>query len=420
MKNKARFYKITAGVSVLVATAMLFVLLATGVFAEDTAVKATNSSVASYEIEDTSPAIYVAQKNANSVVGVITNVEMWSRGNSTATTETYSEGSGVAIADGGYILTNYHVVASGDSYQVLMPSGDKVDATLVGYDSSYDLAVLKVEDESAASTLVPVAIGSVEKMYVGSTVIAIGNPGGETLYNTVTQGVISSLSREVDGGNTSRSVDYIQHDAAINSGNSGGGLFDVNGNLIGINTLKYSGSTYSGSTYEGLGFAIPIDTAYPIAVELIEKGKVERVGIGVSVTEVEGADEASDTETPAGLYVQSLLSGGPAETAGLQVGDYIVAIDDTRVTSTEDLTAVIDEHQAGDVVTLTIVRYTTGDGTDTDGGFTKTATGSNGDNYYTYGGGYSSPFGGYFNYQQPTQNYKAETLTIDVTLALLN
>ena len=415
MKNKARFYKVTAGVSVIVAATMLFVLLTTGVFAEDATAKATNSSVASYEIEDTSPAIYVAQKNASSVVGVITNVEMWTRGSSAATTQTYSEGSGVVIADGGYILTNYHVVASGDSYQVLMPSGDKVDATLVGYDSSYDLAVLKV-DADAAGTLVPVAIGSVEKMYVGSTVVAIGNPGGETLYNTVTQGVISSLSREVDGGNTSRSVDYIQHDAAINSGNSGGGLFDVNGNLIGINTLKYSGSYYTGSTYEGLGFAIPIDTAFPIAVELIENGKVERVGVGVSVTEVGGVDEATDTETPAGLYVQSLLSGGPAETAGIQVGDYIVAINDTRVTTTQDLTSVIDEHQAGDVVTLTIVRYTATD--ESDGGYTKTATGPNG-GYYTFGGGNNTPFGGYFNYEQP-QNYKAETMKIDVTLQILN
>ncbi len=412
MNQKARFYKITAGVSVLVAAAMLFVLLATGVFAENATVKATNSSVATYDVQDTSPAIQVAQKNANSVVGVITNVEMWTRGSNTSATETYSEGSGVVIADGGYILTNYHVVASGDSYQVLMPSGDKVDATLVGYDSSYDLAVLKVSDESVAATLVPVAIGSVEKMYVGSTVIAIGNPGGETLYNTVTQGIISSLSRQVDGGNTSRSVDYIQHDAAINSGNSGGGLFDVNGNLIGINTLKYSGSYYSGSTYEGLGFAIPIDTAYPIAVELIEKGKIERVGIGVSVTEVSGADEATDTETPTGLYVQSLLSGGPAETAGIEVGDYIVAINDTRVSTTQDLTSVIDQHEAGDVVTLTIVRYTASDGSD--GGFTKTANGE----YYTFGGG-NSPFGGYFN-NTPTQNYTAQTMKIDVTLQILN
>ena len=201
MKSRSRFYKITAGLSLVVAASILCVLLATGVFAENegTTAKATNSSVASYAIEDTNPAIYVAQKNANSVVGVITNVKMWDGQSRESSTQTYSEGSGVVIADGGYILTNNHVVSSGDSYQILMPSGDKVDATLVGSDSSYDLAVLKV-DEDSASGLVPVAIGSVEKMYVGSTIIAIGNPGGETLYNTVTSGVISSLSREVDGG----------------------------------------------------------------------------------------------------------------------------------------------------------------------------------------------------------------------------
>lgn len=417
MKSKTRFYKLTAGVAVLLTGAMLVVLLASGVFAEDATVTATNSSAASYEVEDASPAINVAQKNSSSVVGVITNVEMWTRGSSSATTETYSEGSGVVIADGGYILTNYHVVSSGDSYQVLMPSGDKVDAELVGYDSSYDLAVLKV-DEDAASALTPVSIGSVEKMYVGSTVVAIGNPGGETLFNTVTQGIISSLSRDVDGGNTSRSVDYIQHDAAINSGNSGGGLFDVNGNLIGINTLKYAGDGYYSSTYEGLGFAIPVDTAYPIAVELIENGKVERVGIGVSVTEVEGADEATDDETPAGLYVQALSSGGPAEAAGIEVGDYIVAVDDTRVTTTQELTSVIDEHEAGDVVTLTIVRYTASDGSDSDDGFTRTGASTVSD--YDLFGGNNTPFGGYFNYGQPTRSYTAETMEIDVTLQILD
>lgn len=415
MKSRFRFHRITAGVSLVMVASMLCVLLATGVFAEnETAAKATNSSVASYAIEDNNPAIHVAQKNANSVVGVITNVEMW-YGNRETSTQTYSEGSGVVIADGGYILTNYHVVSSGDSFQILMPSGEKVDATLVGSDSSYDLAVLKV-DEEAAKELVPVAIGTVEKMYVGSTVIAIGNPGGETLYNTVTSGVISSLAREVDGGNTSRSVDYIQHDAAINSGNSGGGLFDVNGNLIGINTLKYSGDMYSGGTYEGLGFAIPIDAAYPIAVELIEKGKVERVGLGVGIVEVTGADEATDEETPAGLLVQSLMENGPAELAGLQVGDYIVAIEGTRVTTTEELTSVIDTHKAGDTVTLTVVRYTEADGDDSDG-FTKTSE-LPGDKAYGYGG-YGSPFGGYFNFDQP-RNYTAETLEIEVTLAILN
>jgi serine protease Do len=414
MKKNARFHQLSGGIAAIVATAMLFVMLATGVFAETTEIKAVNAAAPSYDIEDESPAIYVAQKNAESVVGVITYVEMWSRGSKSATTQTYSEGSGVVVSEGGYILTNYHVVASGDSYQVLLPSGEKVDAALVGSDASYDLAVLKVADEAAAA-LVPAAIGSAERLSVGSTVVAIGNPGGETLFNTVTQGIISSLSRAVDGGNTSRSVAYLQHDAAINSGNSGGGLFDINGNLIGINTLKYGGGLYSGRTFEGLGFAIPIETAYPIAVELIEKGKVARVGIGVSVVEVGGAEEATDDETPAGLQVRALVAGGPAETAGVQTGDYITAINDIRVKSMKDLTKEIDAHEAGDVVTLTVVRYTPVDA-QSDGMIQTSGRGS----FSFPFGGFGSPFGGFYQDERPAQKYRAETLKIEVTLQILD
>ena len=405
MRTHHSFRKAWILLSVMTVVALLGVCIGMQVLAEN-GVKATNSTPVTYDIEDTNPAIYVANKNANSVVGVITNVEKWNKSTRETSTQTYSEGSGVVIADGGYILTNYHVISSGDSYQILMPSGDKVDAEVVGIDSSLDLAVLKV-GEDAAKELTPVAIGSVEKVYVGSTVVAIGNPGGETLFNTVTSGVISSLARTVKGGNTSRTVEYIQHDAAISSGNSGGGLFDVNGNLIGINTLKMGNSVYSNASYEGLGFAIPVDTAYPIACQIIETGKVQRLGLGVSVQ-------------AAGLYVASVVEGGPAETAGIKEGDFITAINGNRITSSEDLTDVIDQCKEGDVVTVTVARYVE-DGASSDeedtSDFTRTAYG------YGYGSGYGfpfgNPFGGYYDYQQqPT--YHVETLEIEVTLAYLN
>lgn len=424
MKNNGRKYKITALVSLAVAAVMLSVLLASGVFAED-GVKAVNTTEATYDIADNNPAIYVAQKNANSVVGVITNIEQWNRTTRETSSQTYSEGSGVVIAEGGYILTNYHVVASGDTYQILMPSGEKVDAELTGYDSAYDLAVLKVISDEYVAQLKPVAIGAIDKVYVGSTVIAIGNPGGETLFNTVTSGIISSLARNVDGGNTSRTVEYIQHDAAISSGNSGGGLFDINGNLIGINTLKYAGNSMSGS-YEGLGFAIPVSTAYQTACQLIEYGKVQRLGLGVTVQEADGAEEPTEDEIPSGLYVAALTENGPAEKAGIEEGDFIIAIDGERVKTTEQLTDVIDSHEEGDTVTITVARYTEeGAGDDSDGGFTRTAT--------KQGGYYGSPFGGYFfdspfddfydyynNYRQQIPTYTLEVLDIDVTLEIVN
>lgn len=307
--------------------------------------------------EDPSPAIYVAQKNANSVVGVITNTQDWNRSTGEVEETVYAQGSGVVIAEGGYILTNYHVIEGGDSYQILMPDGNKADAVLTGSDSSMDLAVLQVSGD-AAELLVPVSIGSTSELLVGSTAIAIGNPGGETLANTVTQGIISSLERSsIYSTNTTRQVDYIQHDAAINSGNSGGGLFNYKGELIGINTLKYSGSAYSGISTEGLGFAIPIDSAYPIALQLIENGEVIRPQMGISVADYEGPDEPMGNYPPASVCIYSVNEGSSAEKAGLQQYDFIYAINGERVTSYRELTGILDHFEAGDTVEITVVRY---------------------------------------------------------------
>ena len=304
---------------------------------------------------DTSPAIYVAEKNANSVVGIITNTQGWDRSYGVQD-HMLAQGSGVVIAEGGYVLTNYHVIEDGNAYQVLLPSGDKVDATVAGTDSNLDLAVLKVSDK--ADSLVPVSIGSSEAMKVGSTVIAIGNPGGEVLANTVTQGIISALQRtSVSSRNTTRNVDYIQHDAPINSGNSGGGLFDYQGNLIGINTLKYGGSYYSNSSYEGLGFAIPIETAYPIAQQLIENGKVLRPQLGVTVKDYDGPDSPMQDYAPASVCVYGVNDDGPAQKAGIKQYDFITAVNGERVTNRRELTTLLDKFQPGDTVTLTVVRY---------------------------------------------------------------
>ena len=326
---------------------------------------------------DTSPAIYVAEKNANSVVGIITNSQGWNRSNGVQNTMV-AQGSGVVIAEGGYVLTNYHVIEEGSAYQVLMPNGDKVDATLAGSDSSLDLAVLKVQE--GADTLTPVSIGSSEGMKVGSTVIAIGNPGGEILANTVTQGIISALQRSsVSSSNTTRNVNYIQHDAAISSGNSGGGLFDYQGNLIGINTLKYGGSYYSTGTYEGLGFAIPVETAYPIAQQLIENGKVIRPQMGVTVADYEGPDEPMNDYAPASVCVYNVNENSPAQRAGIQQYDFITAVNGERVTSLRELTTILDQFKPGDTVTVTVVRYNN--------------AGMVNNNYNNYNNNYYNPFG---------------------------
>jgi len=379
------------GGAVLMTLALVCALAVGSVFALNAMPKAASAESTSAQIGapviDTSPAIYVAEKNANSVVGIITNTQGWDR-NYGVQDQMMAQGSGVVIAEGGYVLTNYHVIEDGNAFQVLLPSGDKVDATVAGSDSNLDLAVLKVSDK--ADQLVPVTIGSSENMKVGATVIAIGNPGGEVLANTVTQGIISALQRtSVSSNNTTRNVDYIQHDAPINSGNSGGGLFDYQGNLIGINTLKYGGSYYSNSSYEGLGFAIPIETAYPIAQQLIENGKVLRPQLGVTVKDYEGPDEPMQDYAPASVCVYGVTDDGPAAKAGMKQYDFITAVNGERVTSRRELTTMLDKFQPGDTVKITVVRYNN----------VSMMPANNYNDYY--GGfpfGFGFGFGGYGNY----------------------
>ena len=390
--NRRNHRRNSRGATLLAALMLVCALAIGSVFALNAAPKAASAEATQAQVGapviDTSPAVYVAEKNANSVVGIITNTQGWDR--------TYgvqdrmmAQGSGVVIQEGGYVLTNYHVIEDGNAFQVLLPSGDKVDATVAGADSNLDLAVLKVTDQ--ADKLVPVTIGSSEAMKVGSTVIAIGNPGGEVLANTVTQGIISALQRtSVSSNNTTRNVDYIQHDAPINSGNSGGGLFDYQGNLIGINTLKYGGSYYSNSSYEGLGFAIPIETAYPIAQQLIENGKVLRPQLGITVKDYDGPDEPMQDYAPASVCVYGVTEGGPAEKAGIKQYDFITAINGKRITSRRELTTLLDKFQPGDTVTVTVVRYNNVSMMPVNNGY---------DSYYGFPFGFGfGGFGGYGNY----------------------
>ena len=364
------------------------------------------SAQAAAPTQDTSPAIYVAQKTANSVVGIITSTENWNSSSRQTETNAVAQGSGVVIREGGYVVTNYHVIADGNSFQVIMPSGEKVDADVVGADSSTDMAVLQVAEEYR-DQLVPVDFATSADLVVGSTAIAIGNPGGEVLANTVTQGIISALERtSVNGSNTSRSIAYIQHDAAINSGNSGGGLFNYKGELIGINTLKYSGSWYSGSTYEGLGFAIPSDTVKDITDDLIEFGKVKRPQMGVTVAYWDnGPDEPTKTWPPIGVYVTEVNEGSPAEEAGFQQYDFIYSVDGERVKSMLELTSKLDQHEAGDTVEVVVVRYDD---------ISKVGN-SNTNNYNYYFG-----FGGFGGYQPRNDGSNFQFVTLNVTLQILD
>ena len=258
-------------------------------------------------------------------------------------------GSGVIISSDGYILTCAHVVDGASAITVTI--GDKdYTATLVGEDTTSDIAVIKID----ADGLTPATVGNSDSLKVGQSVMAVGNPLGE-LGGTVTGGMISALNRSVtiQGSSSVNTMSLIQMDASVSPGNSGGGLFNMNGELVGIVNAKSSSSDA-----EGLGFAIPINDAIKVAQELLENGYVTgRPYLGITYLAVTDAQTASQLGVNAyGVYVVEVVKGGPAEKAGLQAGDRIVSVDGTEIASKDDLGTLMQKHAAGDTLSITIAR----------------------------------------------------------------
>jgi putative serine protease PepD len=248
-----------------------------------------------------------------------------------------AEGSGFVYDSDGHIITNDHVV-NGQSISVQFWNGKTYDATLVGSDSSTDLAVIKVNAPS--SQLYPVSLGRSADLQVGDPVVAIGSPFG--LQETVTSGIVSALHRSIDSLKQNfRIIDSIQTDAAINHGNSGGPLLDADGRVIGVNAQIRSDSGGS----DGIGFAIPSDTVHTIAGQLISTGQAKHAYLGVAL---------SDSSTQA--RVAQVNPGTPAASAKLKAGDVITEVDGAKVDSADALSQAIDSHQPGETVTLHVTR----------------------------------------------------------------
>jgi len=266
-------------------------------------------------------------------------------------------GTGELIRDDGTILTNDHVIAAaanGGSLSVRYADGTTSPATIVGRDPLTDLAVLKAAD--GAEGFPVIAIGSSASLQVGQPVVALGAPLG--LYSTVTSGIVSALDRYVPvpaaNGGTHHLVDAIQTDASINPGNSGGPLVDCSGDLVGINSAiitvpNSAGETGGGSV--GLGFAIPVDLAIPLADQLIETGRVAHPTFGVQAVPLEPTQGSSG-----GLLLTDVTAGGPAATAGLQAGDILITVDGVPATRVAALERAIVSKSAGDPVEVTYVR----------------------------------------------------------------
>lgn len=270
-------------------------------------------------------------------------------------------GSGEVIRSDGYILTNNHVIsvaAQGGSIEVLFNDGQSVPATLTGRDPLADLAVIKVDGQSSLRVI---PFGSSESVVVGQPVVALGAPLG--LSNTVTTGVVSALDRTVevpsDNGQTAILASAVQTDAAINPGNSGGSLVNCSGQLIGVPSAgavaPSSGPGGGSSGNIGLGFAIPVDVAKSISDEIIATGTVTHAYFGVSVATIPPA-AAKQLGVDGGIYVQSVVPGGPAADAGLMSGDVITEINGKPVTSSDQLAALTITERPGDTVSVTYVR----------------------------------------------------------------
>ena len=256
-----------------------------------------------------------------------------------------SSGSGFILTSDGYIMTNFHVVDGADTISVATYDGKSHTATLVGYDESNDVAVLKVEAED----LTAVVLGNSDNLNVGDGVVAIGNPYG--LAFSLTAGSISAKNRDVAVSTTS-TMRLLQTDCAINSGNSGGALFNLYGEVIGITNAKYSSS--SGATIDNIGFAIPINKAWSIAESIIEKGYYAKPYIGVGVSDV--SEESLAYGLPNGAAVKSITKASPAETAGLKVNDIITHVNGNAISGSSELVELVGNASIGDVLKLTVYR----------------------------------------------------------------
>lgn len=273
------------------------------------------------------------------------------------------QGSGFILDKAGHVLTNYHVIEGANrGIQVMLSNKSTYSARVVGSDKVHDLALLQIN----APNLQPVTLANSSNLSVGQEVYAIGNPFG--LSGTMTKGIISSI-RSIRNGDGAPIEDAIQTDAAINPGNSGGPLLNSHGNVIGINTMIASNGAEQSS---GIGFAIPINTAKAVLGDLTRYGRVKRPSLGILSYAI-GPDLAQQMGLSAdyGVLIQKVIPGGAAERAGLHGGneqayvgntpimlggDLIVAIDGEQVTSPQDIDAIMDKHQAGDTISVTVLR----------------------------------------------------------------
>lgn len=309
--------------------------------------QSTQANPVSYVMEEgaMSPK-QIYQEYAPSVVAISSTIETLSYGGQSR--QGTSTGSGFILTDDGYVVTNYHVIEGASAVTVVMDNQEEYQAEVIGHDSLNDVAVLKID----AKNLPAVKLGSSDALSIGDMVVAIGNPLG-SLTATLTVGYVSGKDRQVSTDSTV--INMIQTDAAINSGNSGGPLFNMYGEVVGITSAKYSGTTSSGASIEGIGFAIPIDDVMSIIGDLRDFGYVTGAYLGVTVQDTD-ASAASLYGLPTGAYVVTVVEDGSADRAGIQPKDIIISLGDNDVSTVSELTRTLRRFKAGDKTTITVIR----------------------------------------------------------------
>ena len=303
--------------------------------------KLTETSVST---GDKMTAAEVYSQNVNSTVGITTSINTNYFGYETTAA---ASGSGFIISADGYIVTNHHVIEDASKITVTLYDGTAYEAKLIGSDESNDVAVLKID----ADGLTPVVLGTSSALNVGDEVAAIGNPLGELTFS-LTAGVVSALDRTITTENTTMKL--IQTDTAINSGNSGGALFNMYGEVIGITNAKYSSSSSSQASIDNICFAIPIDNVKPIIESIIKNGYVVKPYIGVSVTSV--STELKNYGVPEGVTIKKINENSPAEKAGLQLNDVITEVNGKKVTTSSELIALVKASSKGDELNCKVYR----------------------------------------------------------------
>lgn len=369
MREKIKpILKIAVVVAIIASFAMNgYILYRVLTTSDDTVISDRNATVKEVDYDVKTETTSVVEKVSDSIVGVVvyknnSMTSIFGSRSETDESQASGSGSGVVYEQTGkytYIITNHHVIDGADKVQVVFSNNEYVDAEVVGSDEYGDVAILRCQPSFDVSVI---NIGDSSLLDKGETVLAIGSPLGIEYSGTVTQGIVSGTERTVSVDLNSDGVDdwdmnVIQTDAAINPGNSGGALVNMKGELVGITNMKFSDETV-----EGMGFALPINDVISVAKQIRTNGKVSHPVIGISGVSL--ADYSSyqlqrygvKVSVDTGIYVSKLTSDGPAQKAGIEVGDVIVKVENKEITTYKSFLTELYSHQAGDKISVTVNR----------------------------------------------------------------